>query len=121
MIATRIGSGRARTWGLAFAMAAGLAQAEDDSALHARYSKAVRAAIHAHWTPPPQSRGGHCAVRLRQLPGGSLLHVEPLEDCSFDEAGRAAVVRAVFAADPLPYAGFERVFNREVRIVLRAD
>ena len=47
MIATRIGSGRARIWGLAFAMAAGLAQAEDDSALHARYSKAVRAAIHA--------------------------------------------------------------------------
>ena len=45
MIATRIGSGRARTWGLAFAMAAGLAQAEDDSALHARYSKAVRAAM----------------------------------------------------------------------------
>ncbi len=121
MIATRIGSGRARTWGLAFAMAAGLAQAEDDSALHARYSKAVRAAIHAHWTPPPQSHGGHCALQLRQLPGGSLLHVEPLEDCSFDEAGRAAVVRAVFAADPLPYAGFERVFNREVRIVFRAD
>ena len=103
MIATRIGSGRARTWGLAFAMAAGLAQAEDDSALHARYSKAVRAAIHAHWTPPPQSRGGDCAVRLRQLPGGSLLHVEPLEDCSFDAAGQggsAAVAEAAAAADP---------------------
>lgn len=106
---------------VAIAMVAGAAHASDDSALFARYSKAVHAAIDAHWTPLPQAGSGHCVLMLRQLPGGSVLHVEPLDDCRLDAAGRAAAVEAVLAADLLPYAGFERVFSREMRIVLRAD
>ena len=41
--------------------------------------------------------------------------------CAFDEAGRRSVEDAVWAASPLPYHGFERVFAREMRVTVRAD
>ena len=56
-----------------------------------------------------------------QLPGGEVLHVAAHPACTFDEAGRRSVEDAVWAASPLPYHGFERVFAREMRVTVRAD
>ena len=38
-----------------------------------------------------------------------------------DEAGQESIKRAVLKADPLPYAGFEEVFSRNLTINFRAQ
>lgn len=93
----------------------------EDADLHHAYSQAVRQAIRTHWTPPDASVIGACPVLVRQLPGGDVLHVEAHHGCAFDEAGRRSVEDAVWAASPLPYHGYERVFAREMRVTVRAD
>ncbi|MDR6991675.1 cell envelope integrity protein TolA [Luteimonas sp. 3794] len=89
---------------------------EDHVTREARYAKALRHAIAQHWTPPAIDRGATCRVRVRQLPGGEVLNAEPMSDCSFDAAAQASLVRAVYRAAPLPYAGFEPVFARDLTI-----
>ncbi|KAF1724386.1 TonB C-terminal domain-containing protein [Pseudoxanthomonas japonensis] len=93
----------------------------EDADLHRAYSQAVRQAIRTHWTPPDAGVTGACPVLVRQLPGGEVLHVEAHHGCAFDEAGRRSVEDAVWAASPLPYHGYERVFAREMRVTVRAD
>ena len=93
----------------------------EDADMHRAYSQAVREAIRKHWTPPDARVAGACPVLVRQLPGGEVLHVAAHPACTFDEAGRRSVEDAVWAASPLPYHGFERVFAREMRVTVRAD
>ena len=93
----------------------------EDAGLHRAYSQAVRHAIRTHWMPPAEGVAGQCPVLVRQLPGGEVLQVEAHPSCTFDEAGRRSVEDAVWAASPLPYHGFERVFAREMRVTVRAD
>jgi len=106
---------------LLFASAATAQPVSEDADLHRAYSQAVRQAIRAHWMPPAAGVTGTCPVLVRQLPGGDVLHVEAHRDCAFDEAGRRSVEDAVWAASPLPYHGYERVFAREMRVTVRAD
>lgn len=93
----------------------------EDADLHSAYSQAVRQAIRTHWTPPDAGVAGACPVLVQQLPGGEVLHVEAHHGCAFDEVGRRSVEEAVWAASPLPYYGYERVFAREMRVTVRAD
>lgn len=91
--------------------------ADADGALEQRYAAALRAAVQAQWVlPGPPAPGASCRVSIRQLPGGDVLLAEPMPDCGFDADGRDALVRAVLRAAPLPYAGFERVFSRDLVI-----
>lgn len=106
---------------LLFANAATAQPVSEDADLHHAYSQAVRQAIRAHWMPPAAGVNGACPVLVRQLPGGDVLHVEAHHGCAFDEAGRRSVEDAVWAASPLPYHGYERVFAREMRVTVRAD
>ena len=106
---------------LLFANAATAQPVSEDADLHRAYSQAVRQAIRTHWTPPAAGVNGACPVLVRQLPGGDVLHVEAHHGCAFDEAGRRSVEDAVWAASPLPYHGYERVFAREMRVTVRAD
>ena len=41
--------------------------------------------------------------------------------CPYDEAGRRSVEAAVLKAQPLPYQGFESVFNRTLILNFRAE
>ncbi|MCD9027441.1 TonB C-terminal domain-containing protein [Luteimonas sp. BDR2-5] len=89
------------------------AWASDD--LRAGYAAALRAAVQRTWLRPDTlAEGQHCRVLVRQLPGGEVVAVEPLPDCDFDAQARQSLVRAVHRASPLPYAGFERVFERSL-------
>ncbi|MET0129167.1 MAG: TonB C-terminal domain-containing protein [Stenotrophomonas chelatiphaga] len=90
-------------------------------ALRARYAAAIRDAIIAQWSIAPSvPSGARCRVAIRQLPGGAVVSVQADEACQFDAAGRAGLERAVLRAQPLPYRGFELVFDRALNIEFTA-
>ena len=45
---------------------------------------------------------------------GEVVDVSVSSSCPYDAAGRQSVERAIYKASPLPYAGFETVFNRNL-------
>lgn len=94
----------------------------DDAGLKARYAAALRAAIAAKWTRPdtvPQD--AICRLIIRQLPGGEVMNVEVSSPCAYDEQGRRSIEAAVLKAQPLPYQGFEPVFQRTLILNFRAE
>lgn len=93
-----------------------------DAGLLAQYQAALVAAINSKWTRPESIPvGAKCRLTIRQMVGGNVVSVEVAPPCAYDEAGRESVKRAVLKADPLPYAGFEDVFNRNLTITFTAQ
>ena len=85
--------------------------------LRAQYYGAIADAIRRNWTRPDNIPGNvFCDIRIRQVPGGEVIDVEVLPSCPYDELGRRSVEAAVLKAQPLPYAGFESVFQRQLTI-----
>jgi len=85
--------------------------------LRTAYAVAIRDRIIASWLPPASMASGqHCRVAITQLPGGTIMSVKLDAACQFDAAGKAALERAVLRAQPLPYKGFEAVFDRNLNI-----
>lgn len=84
-----------------------------DEGLVAKYKAAISAAIERNWTKPDNIQPGlQCRITIRQLPGGNVIDAKVAPDCPYDELGRRSIETAVLKAQPLPYAGFEDVFNR---------
>ncbi|HZH44762.1 MAG TPA: TonB C-terminal domain-containing protein [Lysobacter sp.] len=93
-----------------------------DDSLTAKYAEALRQAIVAKWTRPETvPLGATCRLQIRQIPGGRVLEVRVVEPCAYDEQGRRSVEAAVLKAQPLPYAGFESVFQRNLTLNFRAE
>lgn len=93
-----------------------------DAGLAARYASALQAAIVAKWTRPDSiPAGAVCRLVIRQLPGGDVMDVEVSSPCAYDEQGRRSIEAAVLKAQPLPYAGFEAVFQRHLILNFRAE
>lgn len=93
-----------------------------DDGLQARYAAALQAAVTAKWTRPDSiPPGALCRLVIRQLPGGEVVSAEVSSPCSYDEQGRRSIEAAVLKAQPLPYAGFERVFQRTLMLNFRAE
>ncbi|MCY7313872.1 MAG: TonB C-terminal domain-containing protein, partial [Pseudoxanthomonas sp.] len=83
--------------------------------LTGQYAAAIQQAVLAQWIRPDSvPRGQRCRLTIRQLPGGEVVDVEVSPACPYDEAGRRSVEAAVLRAQPLPYRGFESVFQRTV-------
>lgn len=104
---------------------AGIAQASDadprDEDLLARYGTAIRQSLLEHWVHPDTVPAGQrCRLLIRQLPGGDVLDVDFAVDCPYDAEGRRALEQAVLRAQPLPYRGFERVFQRTLTLNFEA-
>lgn len=94
----------------------------DDPGLLAQYTAALQQAIARQWTRPESVQlGQRCRLEIRQLPGGEVVDVSVSGACPFDELGRQSVERAVLKASPLPYAGFETVFNRTLNLNFVAE
>ncbi|MEQ4575640.1 MAG: cell envelope integrity protein TolA [Gammaproteobacteria bacterium] len=91
--------------------------------LRARYAAAIQAVVVAHWLRPDSVQPGqHCAVLVRQSPGGQVQGVDVDGDrCDYDEAGRRLIEAAVRRAAPLPYQGYETVFDPELRLVFAIE
>lgn len=87
----------------------------DDSDLKSRYAAALSEAIRRNWTRPENvPLGQRCRMTIRQLPGGEVVDVQVSPSCPYDDLGKRSVEAAVLKAQPLPYAGFEEVFSREL-------
>ncbi|MFT4178668.1 MAG: cell envelope integrity protein TolA [Thermomonas sp.] len=93
-----------------------------DESLKARYRDALQQAITRQWVRPESVQiGQRCRILIRQLPGGDVQDVTVSPSCPFDALGRESVERAVLKASPLPYAGFELVFARELDLNFVAE
>jgi len=75
-----------------------------------------------NWNRPENIPGGQmCPIRIRQVPGGEVIDVEVSASCPYDDQGKRSVEAAVLKAQPLPYAGFESVFSRDLSIRFRPN
>lgn len=118
----QIADARARQGSEAAASAARPGAGGADAGLLAAYQAALQKAITAKWTRPESvPLGARCRITIRQLPGGEVVDAQVSAPCSYDEAGRASIERAVLLAQPLPYAGFEPVFNRTLNFNFEAQ
>jgi colicin import membrane protein len=94
----------------------------NDNDLLARYQAAIQAAIRSKWTQPDSVQPGQrCQIVIHQLPGGEVVDAKVAPSCPYDEFERRSVEAAVLKAQPLPYAGFESVFNRTLRLNFFAE
>lgn len=82
--------------------------------LASRYGQAMNAHVNARWDSSKAPKGVKCQVMITQIPGGEVLDVG-FESCPFDSEAMKAVERAA-KRDKLPYAGYEAVFARRVRV-----
>jgi colicin import membrane protein len=92
------------------------------SATNALYAVALKDAITRQWIRPESiPLGVPCQVRIRQIPGGEVVDVQVSAGCPYDALGKQSLERAVQKASPLPYAGFEDVFSRDVILTFRPE
>ncbi len=97
--------------------AAGLTGNSEDNSLLAQYQSAIQATIEARSQLSRSLRQGVvCWVRITQLPGGEVMSVVPLPKCNASAQERAELIEGVMRAAPLPYSGFESVFDRLVDV-----
>jgi len=90
--------------------------------LTARYAAAIQQAVLNQWVRPDTiPRGQRCRLTIRQLPGGEVVDVQFAAGCPYDDAGRRSVEAAVLRAQPLPYRGFESVFQRTLNFTFEAQ
>lgn len=93
-----------------------------DAGLSARYAAALQEAILRNWTRPDSvPLGQRCRILIRQIPPGEVISAEVDPSCPYDEQGRRSVEAAVLKAQPLPYAGYESVFQRNLTLNFQAQ
>lgn len=101
-------------------LAAGRASADDGVA--ARYAAAVHSAVTNAWLRPRSAEAGFaCTLKIEQLPGGDIVAVSLVPPCDADPATRASIEQAALRAAPLPYRGYETVFQRDITFTFRYD
>lgn len=93
-----------------------------DANLSGEYAAAIQRAVLSQWIRPESvPRGQRCRITIRQLPGGEVTEVVVAPSCPYDEAGKRSVEAAVLRAQPLPYRGFESVFQRTLNFNFEAQ
>ena len=93
-----------------------------DNALKGRYAAALAQAIRSNWSRPDNvPLTVRCVINITQLPGGKVIDVQVSPSCPYDALGKRSVEAAVLKAQPLPYAGFESVFSRELKLNFQAE
>jgi colicin import membrane protein len=86
-----------------------------DTSLQAAYVLAIQNAVERNWRRPETIPAGQrCRIVIVQIPGGEVISADVDPSCPYDALGRDSLERAVFAASPMPYAGFEDVFERRL-------
>jgi hypothetical protein len=84
--------------------------------LQGSYREAVTKAVRLQWLSADDTPALPCKVRVAQQPGGTVTRVDVEPDCPYSDAGKRSVVNAVWRADPLPYKGYEKVFDPSIVI-----
>ncbi|MBE1163046.1 TonB family protein [Dyella acidiphila] len=76
------------------------------------YAAAIQNQVSAHWQRPENLPQQPCVVEIKQQPDGQVTHIEIRPGCPYDEADKKSLIDAVTSASPLPYKGFESVFQK---------
>ena len=93
-----------------------------DNDLMARYSAAIQAAVTQNWNRPDSADVGlRCTLNITQIPGGDVIGVTIGSPCNADQATRNSIEQAVMKAAPLPYQGYEKVFQRSIKFNFKYD
>lgn len=93
-----------------------------DNDLRARYVFALQQVVTMAWLRPDTARPGlRCTVRIVQLPGGEVMSASVVPPCNGDPLTQRSLEAAVMRAQPLPYQGYESVFQRSIDFVFRYD
>lgn len=93
-----------------------------DNDLAARYAAAIQAAVTQNWNRPDSAAAGlRCTLNIVQIPGGDVISVTVGSPCNADQPTRNSIEQAVMKAAPLPYQGYEKVFQRAVKFNFRYD
>jgi colicin import membrane protein len=93
-----------------------------DDDLTARYVAAIQSAVTNNWNRPDSAQAGlRCTIVITQIPGGDLLNVSVSSPCNADQVTRNSIESAVRKAAPLPYKGYEKVFQRSIKFNFRYD
>lgn len=83
-----------------------------------RYYSEIQSRITNNWYRPPTTQPGlSCRLTITQQPGGEVISATIVGNCNGDEATRRSMIEAVERAGPLPYRGFEDVFERVIDFV----
>lgn len=83
------------------------------------YAAALTNAITQNWIRPYNIPAGVvCPIHIVQARGGEVIDVKVLPSCPFDELGKHSVEAAV-RRQPLPYKGFEDVFQPDLTLMFR--
>ena len=78
------------------------------------YAAAIQHAVMRQWIRPRIMPSTSCVIHIEQLPGGTVVTAKVDASCPYDDQDRASVENAVWSAQPLPYKGFENVFQRNI-------
>jgi len=93
-----------------------------DNDLTARYAAAIQAAVTQNWNRPDSASSGlRCSLNIVQIPGGDVISVTVGSPCNADQPTRNSIEQAVMKAAPLPYRGYEKVFQRSVKFNFKYD
>jgi colicin import membrane protein len=78
--------------------------------------------VQQNWLRPDSAQPGiRCAIRIIQIPGGEVIQVSVTSPCNVDDLTRRSIEAAVLKAQPLPYRGYESVFQRDIKFNFRYD
>ena len=94
----------------------GTSTAESElQSLRSQYVGAIKSSVTRQWARPASAKPGlKCQIRVNQIPGGAVIDVAIGSPCNADGAVRNSIINAVKKADPLPFSGFESVFERRI-------
>ncbi len=84
------------------------------------YSAAIQSAVDKEWSRPSGTPAGlKCQIKVKQIPGGGVIDVSIGTPCNASAVVRNSIINAVKKADPLPYTGFEQVFDRRLNFIFQ--
>lgn len=93
--------------------------ASEMAVLRAQYQRAIHDKITRNWIRPVSNQAqNRCEVSISQIPGGEVVNIS-VRSCTGDSVFQRSVESAVHKASPLPYEGFEKVFEREIRLIFK--
>ncbi|HEX7916699.1 cell envelope integrity protein TolA [Rudaea sp.] len=94
----------------------------NDSSLLAEYSSAIVKVVTDNWNRPDTTPSGvRCTITITQIPGGAVIDATIGSPCNADMITQNSIKQAVTKAQPLPYKGYESVFQRKITFIFKYD
>jgi len=94
----------------------------NDTSLLAEYSSAIVKVVTDNWNRPDTTPSGvRCTITITQIPGGAVIDATIGSPCNADMITQNSIKQAVTKAQPLPYKGYESVFQRKITFIFKYD